>query len=182
MCILFKMASNTSVRKAENMLLFRSELCAVAQSSCGPQIAAKVHQTAVAKRIRYSRGGIPKILIKAHRICSSLLNPESSAMDSIRKCFNLRFSFKRSAIQRSSRSSFNDYRPMRMNEAPIVETHVVQSSEPPGGVGEVPTATVSPAVADAIFAATGKRIRKLPSNQSRDLSRKPRRERGATEA
>jgi isoquinoline 1-oxidoreductase beta subunit len=52
-------------------------------------------------------------------------------------------------------SNFNDYRPMRMNEAPIVETHVVQSSEPPGGVGEVPTATVSPAVANAIFAATG---------------------------
>ena len=46
--------------------------------------------------------------------------------------------------------------------SPIVETHVVQSSEPPGGVGEVPTATVSPAVANAIFAATGKRIRKLP--------------------
>jgi hypothetical protein len=45
----------------------------------------KLHQTAVAKRFRYSRGGIPKILIKAHRICSSLLNPESSAMDSIRK-------------------------------------------------------------------------------------------------
>jgi len=59
-------------------------------------------------------------------------------------------------------SNFHDYRPMRMNEAPIVETHVVQSSEPPGGVGEVPTATVSPAVANAVFAATGKRIRRLP--------------------
>jgi isoquinoline 1-oxidoreductase beta subunit len=59
-------------------------------------------------------------------------------------------------------SNFNDYRPMRMNEAPIVETHVVRSSEPPGGVGEVPTATVSPAVANAVFAATGKRIRRLP--------------------
>jgi isoquinoline 1-oxidoreductase subunit beta len=59
-------------------------------------------------------------------------------------------------------SNFHDYRPMRINEAPIVETHVVQSSEPPGGVGEVPTATVSPAVANAVFAATGKRIRRLP--------------------
>jgi isoquinoline 1-oxidoreductase beta subunit len=59
-------------------------------------------------------------------------------------------------------SNFNDYRPMRMNEAPIVQTHVVRSSEPPGGVGEVPTATVSPAVVNAVFAATGKRIRRLP--------------------
>jgi isoquinoline 1-oxidoreductase beta subunit len=60
-------------------------------------------------------------------------------------------------------SNFHDYRPMRINEAPIVETHVVQSSDPPpGGVGEVPTATVSPAVANAVFAAIGKRIRRLP--------------------
>jgi isoquinoline 1-oxidoreductase beta subunit len=59
-------------------------------------------------------------------------------------------------------SNFNDHRPMRMNEAPVVETHVMPSSELPGGVGEVATATVSPAVANAVFAATGRRIRRLP--------------------
>jgi isoquinoline 1-oxidoreductase beta subunit len=44
----------------------------------------------------------------------------------------------------------------------VVETHIVKSGEAPGGIGEVPTAIVSPAVTNAIFAATGKRIRTLP--------------------
>jgi hypothetical protein len=47
-------------------------------------------QAVVAKRFRYSRGGIPKILMKELRICSSLLNPESAAMDSIRRSVSSR--------------------------------------------------------------------------------------------
>ena len=49
-----------------------------------------------------------------------------------------------------------------MNEAPTVEVHVVQSQESPGGVGEAGTLCIAPAVANAIFAATGKRLRELP--------------------
>jgi isoquinoline 1-oxidoreductase beta subunit len=49
-----------------------------------------------------------------------------------------------------------------MNEAPAVEVYIVQSSEPPGGMGEAGTSAVVPAVTNAIFAATGKRLRKLP--------------------
>jgi isoquinoline 1-oxidoreductase beta subunit len=49
-----------------------------------------------------------------------------------------------------------------MNECPVIETHLVRSAEPPGGIGEAPTAAVTPAVTNAIFAATGKRIRTLP--------------------
>ena len=63
---------------------------------------------------------------------------------------------------RVQQSNFHDYRPMRMNESPTIETHLVQSAEPPGGFGEAPTAAVAPAVTNAIFAATGKRIRTLP--------------------
>jgi isoquinoline 1-oxidoreductase beta subunit len=63
---------------------------------------------------------------------------------------------------RVQQSNFHDYRPMRINEIPVIETHIVKSSEPPGGIGEAPTAIVAPAVANAIFAATGKRIRTLP--------------------
>jgi isoquinoline 1-oxidoreductase subunit beta len=58
--------------------------------------------------------------------------------------------------------NFHDYRPIRMNEAPVIETHLVKSAEPPGGFGEAPTAAVAPAVINAIFAATGTRIRTLP--------------------
>jgi isoquinoline 1-oxidoreductase beta subunit len=63
---------------------------------------------------------------------------------------------------RVEQSNFNDYRPMRIDEAPVVETHLIKSTEAPGGIGEAPTAAVGPAVANAIFAATGKRIRTLP--------------------
>ena len=51
---------------------------------------------------------------------------------------------------------------LRINEAPAVEVHIVQNSEPPGGMGEAGTSAIVPAVTNAIFAATGKRLRKLP--------------------
>ncbi|HKE38603.1 MAG TPA: xanthine dehydrogenase family protein molybdopterin-binding subunit [Casimicrobiaceae bacterium] len=63
---------------------------------------------------------------------------------------------------RVQQSNFHDYPALRMNEAPAVEVHIVQSREPPGGMGEAGTSCVVPAVTNAIFAATGKRLRKLP--------------------
>ena len=51
---------------------------------------------------------------------------------------------------------------LRMNEAPAVDVHIVPSFEPPGGMGEAGTSAIVPAVANAIFAATGKRLRKMP--------------------
>ena len=49
-----------------------------------------------------------------------------------------------------------------LSEAPAIEVHIVQSFEPPGGMGEAGTSAVVPAVTNAVFAATGKRLRKLP--------------------
>ncbi|MGY0574695.1 molybdopterin cofactor-binding domain-containing protein [Bradyrhizobium sp. RDM12] len=63
---------------------------------------------------------------------------------------------------RVEQSNFDSYLPMRLDEVPHVETHLVKNAEAPGGVGEAPTAIVSAAVTNAIFAATGKRLRKLP--------------------
>jgi len=63
---------------------------------------------------------------------------------------------------RVEQSNFHNYRVLRMNEAPTIEVHLVRNEEPPGGIGEPGTSVVMPAVANAIFAATGKRIRKLP--------------------
>jgi isoquinoline 1-oxidoreductase beta subunit len=51
---------------------------------------------------------------------------------------------------------------LRFNESPVIEVHLVKSTQAPGGVGEPGTSAVMPAVANAIFAATGKRVRKLP--------------------
>jgi isoquinoline 1-oxidoreductase beta subunit len=63
---------------------------------------------------------------------------------------------------RVEQSNFDSYQVIRMNEAPAVEVHIVQNTEPPGGMGEAGTSAIVPAVANAIFAATGKRLRKMP--------------------
>jgi isoquinoline 1-oxidoreductase beta subunit len=66
---------------------------------------------------------------------------------------------------RVEQSNFDDYRMLRINEAPAVEVYLVKSAEAPGGIGEPGTAALAPALTNAIFAATGKRIRKLPVNR-----------------
>ncbi len=63
---------------------------------------------------------------------------------------------------RVEQSNFNNYRALRMNEAPAIEVHLVRNFEKPGGIGEPGTAVTAPALANAIYAATGKRLRKLP--------------------
>lgn len=59
-------------------------------------------------------------------------------------------------------SNFHDYRMLRMNEAPLVETHIINSGAPVGGVGETGLPAIAPAVANAIYDATGVRLRSLP--------------------
>ena len=59
-------------------------------------------------------------------------------------------------------SNFHDYRTLRMNEAPKIEIYQIMNDEAPGGIGETGTAAAAPALGNAIFAATGKRLRRLP--------------------
>jgi isoquinoline 1-oxidoreductase beta subunit len=59
-------------------------------------------------------------------------------------------------------SNFDNYRALRMNEAPKIEVYQVRNTEPPGGVGEAGTASAAPALGNAIFAATGRRLRRMP--------------------
>jgi isoquinoline 1-oxidoreductase beta subunit len=63
---------------------------------------------------------------------------------------------------RVEQTNFDTYQMLRINEAPAIEVHIVSNREPPGGMGEPGTSAIAPAVANAIFAATGKRLRKLP--------------------
>jgi isoquinoline 1-oxidoreductase beta subunit len=67
---------------------------------------------------------------------------------------------------RVEQSNFDSYQILRINEAPAVEVHIVQNTEPPGGLGEAGTSAIVPAVANAIFAATGTRLRKMPVDQA----------------
>ena len=63
---------------------------------------------------------------------------------------------------RVEQTNFGDYRVLRINEVPKIDVHLVKSSEAPGGIGEPGTSCVMPALTNAIYAASGKRIRKLP--------------------
>jgi len=68
-------------------------------------------------------------------------------------------------------SNFHDYHLLRMNEVPdVVEVHFVKSKEYPTGLGEPGTTTVAPALSNAIFAATGARVRSVPFLPDRVLA------------
>ena len=68
---------------------------------------------------------------------------------------------------RVKQSNFHDYRMLRINEVPKIEVHVVKSGEAPGGIGEAGTTAAPPSLDNAIYAATGVRLRRLPID--RDL-------------
>jgi isoquinoline 1-oxidoreductase subunit beta len=63
---------------------------------------------------------------------------------------------------RVEQTNFNDYRMLRINETPVIDVHLIKSAEAPGGIGEPGTAAIGAALSNAVFSATGKRIRKLP--------------------
>jgi len=66
----------------------------------------------------------------------------------------------------AQQGNFDDYGLLRINQAPEVECHFIQSDHPPSGLGEPPIAPATPAITNAIFAATGTRIRELPLRRS----------------
>ena len=70
-----------------------------------------------------------------------------------------RITVRNGSIQQQN---FNDYDLLRIPDAPLLETYLIEGGRPPGGIGEPPLALIGPSVGNAIFAATGKRLRKLP--------------------
>jgi isoquinoline 1-oxidoreductase beta subunit len=68
---------------------------------------------------------------------------------------------------RVEQSNFDNYRALRINEIPAIDIHIIDSGEAPGGMGEPGTCAVPPAITNAIFAATGVRLRKLPIDTSK---------------
>ncbi|MEO6117474.1 MAG: xanthine dehydrogenase family protein molybdopterin-binding subunit, partial [Methylotenera sp.] len=109
--------------------------------------------------------------VKVHRMVSAIdcglaVNPdslkaqmESSVSFGLGAAMQSEITFKDGMVQQSN---FHDYQVMRMASMPKVEVYIVQSTEKMGGVGEPGLPPVAPAVTNAIFAATGKRIRTLP--------------------
>ncbi len=74
---------------------------------------------------------------------------------------------------RVQQSNFNDYRMLRIDQAPVIDVHLIKSGEAPGGIGEAGTTASAPAVRNAIFAATGIPLRRLPFDREMLALKKP---------
>ena len=117
--------------------------------------------------------------VRVHRIvcavdCGTMVNPdtvkaqtEGGVVFGITGALYGEVTLKNGRVQQSN---FSDYRMLRMNESPAIEVHLVRSTEKPGGMGEPATAATAPALANAVFAATGKRIRRLPLQKALQTS------------
>ena len=109
--------------------------------------------------------------IKVERVvcaadCGFVVNPdqvqaqvESGVIFGLTAALRGKITIKDGAVEQSN---FHDYPLLRMNEVPVVEVHVVPSTSKPTGIGEPGTPPIAPAVANAVFAATGSRLRSLP--------------------
>ncbi len=109
--------------------------------------------------------------VKVHRVvvaidCGLAVNPdgvqaqmESSVAYALGAALTSEISFKDGQV---AQSNFHDYQVLRIKDMPRVEVHIVKSNEKMGGVGEPGVPPLAPAVANAVFAATGKRLRRLP--------------------
>ena len=98
--------------------------------------------------------------------CGQIVNPESvrsqaegAIIYGLSAALKNEITIKNGAVEQTN---FDGYDPIRINEAPPIEVHLVPSTEDPGGMGEPALPPIAPAVANAIFAASGQRLRKLP--------------------
>ena len=109
--------------------------------------------------------------VRVHRVvcavdCGVVVNPdiiaaqmESAVVYGLTAALYGKITLENGAVVQGN---FDSYPMLRMNEMPVVEVHIVPSTEGPGGVGEPGTPPIAPAVVNAIFALTGQRIRTLP--------------------
>ena len=127
---------------------FGSYICHVAEVSVSPAGEIRVHRVVTAVD------------------CGKYVNPdtieaqmESGVVFGLSAALHGAITLKDGRVEQSN---FNDYPLLRLHEMPVVEVHIVKSREKSGGIGEPGVPPVAPAVANAVFAATGTRLRKLP--------------------
>lgn len=113
--------------------------------------------------------------VRVHRMvcaidCGEYVNPniiaaqtEGGAIFGLSAALFQELTFEKGRLQQTN---FDAFPVLRMNECPEIETHIVESKEKAGGIGEPGVPCAAPAIANAIFAATGKRVRRLPIRMS----------------
>ena len=109
--------------------------------------------------------------VRVHRVvsavdCGQAINPagveqqmQSAIVYGLSAALRGNITFEKGRVQQTN---FHQYEPLRIDEMPVIETYIVPSTNNPGGMGEVGTPAIAPAVGNAIFKATGKRVRRMP--------------------
>jgi isoquinoline 1-oxidoreductase beta subunit len=148
----------------------------VAESNYGNPPAGRFHGVALMEgygtyMAQVAEVSLERGKVRVHRIvcaldCGQMVNPtiveaqvESSIVFGLTAALWDEINLESGQVRQKN---FDSYRLLRMNEMPKLATHVIASAETPGGIGEPATALVAPAVANAIFMATRRRVRSLP--------------------
>lgn len=130
-----------------------------------------VHESFKSYAAQVAEVSVEGTLIKVRRVvcavdCGFVVNPdivasqvESGIVFGLSAALKQRIDIEAGRVKQGN---FHEFEVVRLNECPAIEVHVVQSGEEPTGIGEPPVPPVAPAVANAVFAATGKRLRSLP--------------------
>ncbi|MGF6330297.1 isoquinoline 1-oxidoreductase beta subunit [Pseudomonas sp. BS3782 TE3695] len=137
----------------------------------GHALGVAVHESFGSYVAQVAEVSQENLAIRVHRVvcavdCGIAVNPQGIAaqMESgitfgLGFTLHSKLTFKNGQVEQSN---YHDYQVLRLNEMPVVEVHIVPSSDKPGGIGEVGVPPVAPAVANAVFALTGQRLRELP--------------------
>ena len=137
----------------------------------GHALGVAVHESFGSYVAQVAEVSQDNLAIRVHRVvcavdCGIAVNPQSIAAQ-MESCiaFGLGFTLHSKLTIKDGRvvqSNYHDYQVLRLNEMPVVEVHILPSSEKPGGIGEAGVPPTAPAVANAVYALTGQRLRELP--------------------
>jgi isoquinoline 1-oxidoreductase beta subunit len=138
----------------------------------GHALGVAVHESFGSYVAQVAEVSQDNLAIRVHRVvcavdCGIAVNPQSIAAQ-MESCITFRSGH--GAAQQTDdqgravvkQSNYHDYQVLRLNEMPVVEVHIVPSTDKPGGIGEAGVPPTAPAVANAVFALTGQRLRELP--------------------
>ena len=137
----------------------------------GHALGVAVHESFGSYVAQVAEVSQDNLAIRVHRVvcavdCGIAVNPKSieAQMESC-IAFGLGFTLHSKLTIKDGQvvqSNYHDYQVLRLNEMPVVEVHILPSGEKPGGIGEAGVPPTAPAVANAVFALTGQRLRELP--------------------
>lgn len=169
--VAFRLQNTRNTPRLNNVIRLAGEAMRDMQTEPGRHLGFAAHSSFNTDVAEVAEVSVTDGVIKVHKVvcvvdCGLAVNPdvvraqmEGSVMYGLTAALHGNLDLKDGAIQQSN---FHDYPILRMHEAPEVEVIIVDSKADPTGVGEPGLPPVAPAVANAVFAATGQRLRSLP--------------------